>query len=259
MLQQECSGQTVLIRTSVLGNGSQASYFNFGARSSLDGLCERTMQQCSFVRYINNFLQHNFPDGCWSSFCVSHNEFAHVHQDQNMVGTLNYTISLGAFAGGHLWVQCSQDDFPGIPLVPAPGSAFDSSLRGKLICTRRQGLAFDGRRLHGSAPWTGDRWVVTAYTAANWSGLCDHDFQTLQSLDFPLPGIPPLVSSTSGSTPEQDQATPVQAPLPLAPQASSFDPGLSGIPCAPIPPPASAVQGNIFLELCSGPNRHKPS
>ena len=186
---------------------------------------------------------------------MSHNEFAHVHQDQNMVGTLNYTISLGAFAGGHLWVQCSQDDFPGIPLVPAPGSAFDSSLRGKLICTRRQGLAFDGRRLHGSAPWTGDRWVVTAYTAANWSGLCDHDFQTLQSLDFPLPGIPPLVSSTSGSTPEQDQATPVQAPLPLAPQASSFDPGLSGIPCAPIPPPASAVQGNIFLELCSGPNR----
>ena len=155
VLQQECSGQATLLRKSVLGQGAQASYFNFGSRSSLVGLCQRTLQQPNFVRYINQFLQHVFPAGCWSSFCVSHNAFAHVHQDQNLAGSLNYTISLGPFDGGCIWVQCSQDDFPDFPLVPPPDSTADQSLRGKLISTRRQGLTFDGRRFHCSAPWTG--------------------------------------------------------------------------------------------------------
>ena len=140
VLQQECTGQATLLRESVLGQGAQASYFNFGSRSSLGGLCQRTLQQPNFVRYINQFLQHVFPAGCWSSFYVSHNEFAHVHQDQNLAGSLNYTISLGAFDGGCIWVQCSQDDFPDLPLVPPPDSTADQSLRGKLISTRRQGL-----------------------------------------------------------------------------------------------------------------------
>ena len=192
VLQQECSGQATLLRASVLGQGAQASYFNFVSRSSLGGLCQRTLQQPNFVRYINHFLQHVFPVGCWSSFCVSHNEFAHVHQDQNLAGSLNYSISLGAFDGGCVWVQRSQDDFPELPLVPPPDAAADQSLRGKLISTRRKGLTFDGHRLHCSAPWTGDRWVLTAYTSNNWSKLEESDFIQLQSLDFPLPAIAPL-------------------------------------------------------------------
>ena len=55
-----------------------------------------------------------------------------------------------------------------------------------------QGLTFDGRRFHCSAPWTGDRWVLTAYTSGNWSKLDASDFKHLQSLDFPLPAIAPL-------------------------------------------------------------------
>ena len=180
------------------------------------------------------YKQHIFPDGCWSSFCVSHNEFAHVHQDQNLLGSLNYTISLGAFDGGHLWVQCSQDDFPGSPLVPPPGSSPDKSLQGKLISTRRQGLAFDGRRYHGSAPWTGDRWVLTAYTASNWSRLCDADFATLRSLDFPLPGISPLIPTPNESAPAQMQVVQVPASSSPAGHAASFDPCLSDVGSKPL-------------------------
>ena len=258
VLQQECSGQATLLRASVLGQGTQASYFNFGSRSSLGGLCQRTLQQPNFVRYINQFLQHVFPVGCWSSFCVSHNEFAHVHQDQNLAGSLNYSISLGAVDGGCIWVQCSQDDFPELPLVPPPDAAADQALRGKLISTRRKGLTFDGHRLHCSAPWTGDRWVLTAYTSSNWSKLEESDFIQLQSLDFPLPAIAPLsptpralsASAASNST-EQAQLAPGNATC----QETSFDPGLPGLPSAPIPPSPEAIDGNIFLELCCGPNR----
>ena len=258
VLQQECSGQATLFRASVLGQGAQASYFNFGSRSSLGGLCQRTLQQPNFVRYINQFLQHVFPVGCWSSFCVSHNEFAHVHQDQNLAGSLNYSISLGAFDGGCIWVQCSQDDFPELPLVPPPDAAADQALRGKLISTRRTGLTFDGHRLHCSAPSTGDRWVLTAYTSSNWSKLEESDFIQLQSLDFPLPAIaplsptPPALSASAASNrTEQAQLAPGNATC----QETSFDPGLPGLPSAPIPPSPEAIEGNIFLELCCGPNR----
>ena len=258
VLQQECSGQATLLRKSVLGQGAQASYFNFGSRSSLVGLCQRTLQQPIFVRYINQFLQHVFPAGCWSSFCVSHNEFAHVHQDQNLAGSLNYTISLGPFDGGCIWVQCSQDDFPDLPLVPPPDSTADQSLRGKLISTRRQGLAFDGRRFHCSAPWTGDRWVLTAYTSGNWSSLGEPEFRHLQSLDFPLPDIAPLCSTPAALSLSAECGVASQAKvLPGHAQSkeASFDPGLRGLPSAPLPPSPDAIEGNIFMELCCGPNR----
>ncbi len=242
----------------MLGQGAQASYFNFGSRPSLVGLCQRTLQQPFFVRYINQFLQHVFPAGCWSSFCVSHNEFAHVHQDQNLAGSLNYTISLGPFDGGCVWVQCSQDDFPDLPLVPPPDSTADQSPRGKLISTRRQGLAFDGRRLHCSAPWTGDRWVLTAYTSGNWSSLGEPDFRHLQSLDFPLPDIAPLCSTPATLSLSAECGVTSQAEV-LPGQAQSkaafFDPGLPGLPSAPLPPSHDAVEGNVFMELCCGPNR----
>ena len=258
VLQHECSGQALLFREAVLGHGDHASYFNFGSRSSLAGLCVRTLQQPNFVRYINQFLQHVFPSGCWSSFCVSHNEFAHVHQDQNLAGSLNYTISLGAFDGGSIWVQCSQDDFPELPLVPPPDATADQALRGKIISTRRSGLAFDGHRFHCSTPWTGDRWVLTAYTSRNWSSLSEQDLILLQSLDFPLPNIAPLTPMQTAHVPsptervaEEEQASPRDVQSTCA----SFDPGLPGIPPAPIPPLPEATEGNVFMELCSGPNR----
>ena len=189
---------------------------------------------------------------------MSHNEFAHVHQDQNLAGSLNYTISLGPFDGGCVWVQCSQDDFPDLPLVPPPDSTADQSLRGKLISTRRQGLAFDGRRLHCSAPWTGDRWVLTAYTSGNWSSLGEPDFRHLQSLDFPLPDIAPLCSTPATLSLSAECGVASQAEV-LPGQAQSkeafFDPGLPGLPSAPLPPSHDAVEGNVFMDLCCGPNR----
>ena len=165
----------VVSRVCAWSRGS-CQLFQFGSRSSLEGLCVRTLRQPDFVRYINQFLQHVFPSGCWSSFCVSRNEFAHVHQDQNLAGSLNYTITLGAFDGGSIWVQCSQDDFPELPLVPPPDATADQALRGKVISTRRKGLTFDGHRYHCSTPWTGDRWVLTAYTSRNWSSLSEQNF-----------------------------------------------------------------------------------
>ncbi|CAE7349138.1 unnamed protein product, partial [Symbiodinium microadriaticum] len=230
VLQQHCPLAAPLIRSHVPDSGrSQASYFNAGARAgSQSGICNFTFQHELLVKYVNLFLRTFFADATWTSFCISHNEFAHLHSDFNFPGSLNYTCSLGPFEKGRLWVQLPAECLPHLERVPPPDSTADTSLRGVLVSTRRSGFSFDGRIPHCSEPWSGDRWVITAYTSATWQSLSGVDFQRLTDLHFPMPG-------------KED------SPPPL-----SLDPA----PSLPSPPEIldlQQVQGNLFVELFSGP------
>ena len=169
VLQQHCPLSAPLLRSHVLEAGrSQASYFNAGARAgSQSGICNFTFQHELLVKYVNLFLRTIFLEATWTSFCISHNEFAHLHSDLNFPGSLHYTCSLGPFDQGRLWVQLPAECLPHLERVPPPDSTADSSLRGVLVSTRRSGFSFDGRLLHCSEPWSGDRWVITAYTSGN--------------------------------------------------------------------------------------------
>ena len=189
VLQAHCPVNTRLIRTAVLEGGrTHASYFNAGVRSgSLGGLCRFTQDHPLLVKYINLFLQSVFPDSTWTSICVSHNEFAHLHSDFNASGSLNHTCSLGAFEKGGLWISAPADFMPQLERVPPPDSQADDSLRGILLCTRRQGFSFDGSWPHCSEPWTGDRWVITAYTSSQLGSVSEQEFRQLRELAFPLP------------------------------------------------------------------------
>ena len=79
-------------RSHVLTGGRPAAqYFNLGARvGGQGGMCSATLEQPDLVRYVSAFLAHLFPEGTWTSICVSHNEFAHIHQDFNSPDSQNY-------------------------------------------------------------------------------------------------------------------------------------------------------------------------
>ena len=168
-----------------MADRSQASYFNAGARTgSQSGICNFTFQHELLVKYVNLFLRSIFLEATWTSFCISHNEFAHLHSDFNFPGSLNYTCSLGPFDQGRLWVQLPAEILPDRERVPPPDSTADSSLLGVLVSTRRSGFSFDGRLPHCSEQWSGDRWVITAYTSATWQSLSEDEWIVWLSFIF---------------------------------------------------------------------------
>ena len=232
VLQQHCPVSAPLLRSHVLDAGrSQASYFNAGARAGAQsGICNFTFQHELLVQYVNLFLRTIFSEATWTSFCISHNEFAHLHSDLNFPGSLNYTCSLGPFDQGRLWVQLPADCLPQLERVPPPDSTADSSLLGVLINTRRSGFSFDGRLPHCSEQWSGDRWVITAYTSATWHSLSELDSQRLSDLHFPMPGK------------DASQCAPASGPAP-------------DLPSPPEILDLQHVQGNLFVELFSGSSR----
>ena len=85
------------------------AYFNLGAFSfnqgKRRGIFQRTAQFSESIGYINNFLRYHFPQGTWSSICISHNVRTMLHTDSgNELDSFNHTLSLGNFSGGEVWV-----------------------------------------------------------------------------------------------------------------------------------------------------------
>ena len=73
------------------------------------------------------------------------------------------------------------------------------SLNFCMVDTKDQPFAFDGNLWHGTAPFQGDRWVITAYTCRNFDKMQDSDVQALRSWGFPLPLTDTLLSSVASS------------------------------------------------------------
>ena len=161
-----------------------AAYYNLGAfsQSVRLGLTNATYQCRNVLCRLNSWLSMLFPLGTWSSLCISHNELLKIHRDcTNEANTLNYTVTLGQFTGGGLLLESESGDHS--YFVPE----MNCNLKFALLDTRENPLAFDGTLWHGTAPFQGDRWVITAYTCRNLDKLRDADVQALRSWGFPLP------------------------------------------------------------------------
>ena len=62
------------------------------------------------LRFLNAFMQLQFPGGTWSSLCVSHNVRTRLHIDaRNKPASQNHTLSLGNFSGGEVWMCPAPD------------------------------------------------------------------------------------------------------------------------------------------------------
>ena len=89
---------------------------------------------------------------------MSCNQLAAVHRDlANDAGSLNYTLSVGVFEGGELWVEDSRAEYK----QEVPGSA--NAVWGSKFSTHKSPLAFDGSLWHATFPFQG-RWSQIGYT-----------------------------------------------------------------------------------------------
>ncbi|CAE7502271.1 unnamed protein product [Symbiodinium sp. CCMP2592] len=176
------------------------AYFNLGAfafdNGTRSGIFQRTEQFSDVLRFLNAFMQLQFPEASWSSLCVSHNVRTRLHTDAgNAAGTLNHTVSLGNFSGGEVWLCPALD--PEAPQVPTPMDASSeaqsatSAGQGELRDTWHAPLSFSCESLHCTMPIQGDRWVLTAYTCKNLNHFDAKSLAHLRSLGFPLPSATP--------------------------------------------------------------------
>ncbi|CAE7338940.1 unnamed protein product, partial [Symbiodinium sp. CCMP2592] len=104
-----------------------------GVTSALPELC----------RDLNALCRYLFPTEHWNTLCVSRNGLSALHSDSaNIPGSRNLSLSLGAFSGGHLWIEDLSCLSRGQPTSIASGSGW---LHGCAIDTHRKAISFDGR------------------------------------------------------------------------------------------------------------------
>ena len=82
-----------------------------------------------------------------------------VHADKPNIG-MSCTLSVGSFSGGELWLE------------------------GDLIDTFTKPTIFNGKRLHATMPFVGNRLVVVAFSHGLAYQLDDGDFSCLHDLGF---------------------------------------------------------------------------
>jgi len=171
------------------------AYFNLGAFSfdngARSGIFQRTEQFSDVLRFLNAFMQLQFPSATWTSLCISHNVRTLLHTDAgNAPFSLNHTVSLGNFVGGQVWMSppLSSD----ATLVEAPAGSLSASLQlpagtlGEQVDTWHKAVSFPCEAYHCTTPWQGDRWVLTAYTCRDMASFPSSQQAHLRSLGFPL-------------------------------------------------------------------------
>ncbi|CAE7244381.1 unnamed protein product [Symbiodinium sp. CCMP2592] len=159
------------------------AYFNLGAfafnNGSRSGIFQRTEQFSDVLRFLNAFMQLQFPEASWSSLCVSHNVRTRLHTAASQV-----PAPLDASSEAHSAAE--------------PGT-------GEVRDTWHAPLSFTCESLHCTLPIQGDRWVLTAYTCRSLDRFDATSLAHLRSLGFPLPpatpghpqSIPPSLKGTT--------------------------------------------------------------
>ena len=210
------------VRSSVVGG--RAGYFNFGLMfgSGQVGITSLTHAFFATCIFLNQFLRQCFPEGEWTSICVARSVQTRIHSDSgNLAGSCNFSVSMGGFSGGHLWLEGDGS----VPLQDSSGK----TRYGHTVCTRHSPFKFPADVPHATMPWSGgDRWSVTAYSVPGAGVLSEACHSELLRLGFPLPGSQACVSD-----PEQ---------LPSA----------SDLGVLPSPPPLPLKPVGFFLDICSG-------
>ncbi|CAE7212466.1 unnamed protein product, partial [Symbiodinium natans] len=97
-----------------------------------------------------------------------------------MEGTLNYSVALGDFSGGGLLLESPE----GKITLPLPDS--EETRCFVVHDTKAHPLAFDGSLWHGTQTFSGNRWVITAYTCRRLEEVRAEDIALLKSLSHAL-------------------------------------------------------------------------
>ena len=206
-------------------------YWNFGVRASdRSSLTNVTSALPRVLQELNLLLAKLWPTGSWNAVCVACNRETSMHRDlANAEHSSNFSVSLGDFTGGRLWVQEAEgSSFRAVPGVADP-------IPGVEVSTHNAPICFDPTLWHCTLPFVGERWAITCYT------LADVPPAILAGFNFPY--------ATENSS---SQAS-AMAALPEGPQA--FEAQCAGSSDRlPSPPPVmgASARPQFFLDICSG-------
>ena len=156
--------------------------------ASLGGLCRFTQDHPLLVKYINLFLQSVFPDSTWTSICVSHNEFAHLHSDfqcKRFSQTIHVvSVLLRRVAYGsqllrilcHIWKGCRLR-------IPRQMIRFEA-----FCCVRVAKASLSMARGHtAQSPGRVIVGLSQHITSSQLGSVSEQEFRQLRELAFPLP------------------------------------------------------------------------
>ena len=114
----------------------------------------------------------------WSSVQIT-NRGADAHRDlTNTPGSYNYTIGVGNYRGGGLWIA---DDHGAVS-----AKVQNAIMRGTVYDTKDKVLKFPPKTVHMVEPHVGERYSVSAYTVSDLGKLSREDIQLLSDLGYPI-------------------------------------------------------------------------
>ncbi|CAE7357013.1 GIP [Symbiodinium sp. CCMP2592] len=158
----------------------------------LHGVSRDSVRFPKFVSYVNEVMKRETKgrDLGWSSFIVTKDIATTIHRDaHNLFGTSVFTVTLGEFSEGGVWVErdCSDDPLH-LPVEWRPGPDGDP-LPGYLVSTKNHPYVLDPKRRHSTEPWTGERWCVSCFTGRAFPDTDARLRDGLRELRFPLRGL----------------------------------------------------------------------
>ena len=204
-------------------------YWNFGVRASdRSALTNVTSALPRVLQKLNLLLAKLWPTGSWNAVCVACNRETSMHRDlANAAHSSNFSVSLGDFTGGCLWVQADE----GTSFRAVHGGA--NPIPGVEVSTHNAPICFDPSLWHCTLPFVGERWALTCYT------LADVPPAILDGFNFPS------ATTTSASHVSAVAALPDDLPASVVQSADSLEQVSS-------PPPVlgASVRPQFFLDIC---------
>ena len=186
-------------RPGKLGN-EKVWYHTFGAYAygSQYGISRRTHVWRQCVRYLNAFVRQRVPSHRkWTSLVINQGNAMPLHRDVNNQGNQpNMIIGLGDYQRGGLWVQetpqaqemniSAGEHLPRSSRTTPHGEV----IWGRMHNTRNEIVSFPQKAWHETEEWSGERTVLSVYTARGQEHLQQSEMEELRKAGFPLPTRP---------------------------------------------------------------------
>ena len=179
---------------SALGPGTQYRSFGMFTHGGVLGVTSASRQFPHTQRYLLAVLRHHHPQATFTSFVVSVNCSSPVHRDYfNAPDSLNYVVGGAEHSRGGLWIEVGSE----FVRSAAPGALHFREvaprrwLPGMMWDTVGASFSFSPHRFHAGDSWSGNKYLLVAFTLKRCVRASLPVVAELTSADFPLPSCCP--------------------------------------------------------------------
>ena len=187
---------------SALGPGTQYRSFGMFTHGGVLGVTSASRQFPHTQRYLLAVLRHHHPQATFTSFVVSVNCSSPVHRDYfNAPDSLNYVVGGAEHSRGGLWIEVGSE----FVRSAAPGALHFREvaprrwLPGMMWDTVGASFSFSPHRFHAGDSWSGNKYLLVAFTLKRCVRASLPVVAELTSADFPLPSCCPAFDAGGGA------------------------------------------------------------